>query len=221
MTHPVTLSRTPDDAIFQTALFDDGWEVKPIDARGAQATFDVPTAGQDDRGLRIALGRGEGRNGAQGNGYGVEIEAGAVDASLSDADRLLTLTIAAGTTLAQLKAVVDALAALSSVYFGGEAGAGAPTANPGEFAAGTPDLDAWVEFSISASNVALFRFGAAAPANNNAPGVEDVGRAGHRGRFLRAGERIYTNRGTGNDVAGSIAIWRLTRGEIRRFGLPA
>ena len=214
--HPVIQARAADAVLYEDGLFDTDWELKPIDARGAQATFDILATGQTDQGLRITLGRGTGRIAEDSNGYLVEFASGAVDAALDDSARTITLTIQASTTLAGLKTELDAVTGLTSAYFGGETGTNDPTATAGRTVGGTRDLVGWLRIFVPSANEGLLKFGTAVPTTE--PGSRLVSRVGWEGVLPRS-QRIYTKRGGSNDVPASIEIWRLSEGELSHYGM--
>ena len=116
-------------------------------SHGNQAIFDIPTDGEDDEGLRITIGRAL-LVGDAGNAVEVDIS---VDVSLNAptaayAAGVLTIVYdAAPRTFDDLKTVIDALANISSDYYG-NAGAASEATDfaGGRFNAGTPDPEAIV-----------------------------------------------------------------------------
>ena len=206
MTHPIVYRRAPDKVLYETDLFDDGWEAKNINAFGAQATAELFTDGHDDRGIRITVGRGENRNGSQGNAWRIEFASGGLAAAAVDAMRVLTLTYPAGAIMQGIKLAIDGISGWpASAYFGGETGSGAVASMASDFAGGTPDREAWFEImSSTVATTALFGIGTVAPVNAAA---ELLPRFNPVGRLLNPGQRIWTNRNGTTDIPGSIALW--------------
>ena len=205
MSHPVVYTRAPDKILYEADLFDQSWEAKAINAFGDQPTFDLLADGHDDRGLRITLLRGDGRNGANGNGYTVDTTEGSLaSGSIDDAARVVEIGIPLGSILSAVKLEVDGANYLSGVYFGGENGSSTSGRNEGAFAGGTPDLPAWYEVHPEATTAAYIATGTSAPTDATA---ELASRFLPHGRFLPAGHRIWTHRSGSNDLRGSIALW--------------
>ena len=148
-----------------------------VNAYGAQATFVILADGEADQGLIVTIGRGAGRNGEDSNGYDVSLEDGSgTTAAVSDANRTVTLRVLnANTTFAQLKAVIDARAELSSVYFGGEDGTSTPELRDTVSENGEPGSPRKARFRINDGAAFLF-FGSAAPSDDSGSALV-VGRA--------------------------------------------
>lgn len=132
-----------------TGLAESNIPVSAGGADGAQGTFDILGDGQTSQGLRVTLGRASGRFGADSNGYRVTFAAGTGTVSINDATRMIPITFPDDTALSFLKTIIDAVAGLSSVYFGGETGAStiadADTLDDTATANGTPDVESVVD----------------------------------------------------------------------------
>ena len=213
--HPVQFARESDDVIYNASLFDDAWTLRDIGAFGTQATFDVLTQGNANRGLRISTERATYPT-DQLNGLRVIVRTESPSAATLDVDAGTLIIDVAGesTGLNTVKARVDAVAGLTSAYFGGENGAGRPTRGEGQFSGGTPDRWAWISAHTADNNPGLLRFGAAVPTDDT--GSRVVGRSGWGG-LVPPGQSVYARRGSSNDVRGSIEVWHMSRGEFVKY----
>ena len=138
-----------------------------INAFGAQATFDILTRDEVDKGLRVTIERGAGRNGADSNGYVVSlVDGSATTAALDDTARTVALTVASLTTgFNTLKTRIDAVAGLSSVYFGGAVQSERPELGDTVSYGGEDGSPRKARFTANGGAVYIF-FGSAAPADD-------------------------------------------------------
>ena len=168
-------------------------------------------AANRNAGLLVTLGRATGRLAGGGNGYAVTVAAAAATAvTVDDGDRTIEIDVAAADDLSDVKTAVDADAALTSAYFGGENGASFGWLENTESANGTDDDYAWVEVTTSSANPGLLKFGTEVPDNAD-DGTSMVVTRTTRGRLLLPGQSVYTKRGRANDMAGSVELWRIPK----------
>ena len=202
-------TRPPDAARYQSDLGDTAYESysgNGINAYGRQGTFDILTDGEDDQGLRVTIERGTNRIADETNGFVVTVtEGAALDVTMVSADGTVDIVLAAATTMAQLKAAVDAYSGLDSDYFGGETGTGATAAQDvPPVSTATRDRAAIVR--VWADNDLLIFVGASAPANDNGSELLRGGEPSYR--QIPPGQLCWLKRRGNNDVPGSVAIWR-------------
>ena len=162
-----------------------------VNAYGRQATFDIFTRDQTDRGLRVTIERGTGRNGADANGYAVTLIDGSnTSAVLNDTARTVALTVTGLTTgFNTLKAQIDGVSGLSSVYFGGAVASERPELGSTVSANGEDGSPRKARFRVNDGAVFLF-FGSAAPANDAGSALV-VGRAPPWQGYLPADAQVY------------------------------
>ena len=98
-----------------------------VTANWPDATPDLATLTSDDvridQGLTILL---DNPRGAAGNSWDLSVAFGALDASRDTANSEIDLTIAAASTMAAVKGVLDALDGVRTEYYGGETGTTVP-----------------------------------------------------------------------------------------------
>lgn len=212
--HPITHRKPADAQVSSSSLFGVDWYEVPVNAYGPQASFDVRADGSS--GLRVTLARGTGRQAEESNGYAVAIETGASTAvTVSDSMRTIELDIAASATLAAVKNVVDADAALSSVYYGGESGTSMPLREATVTEYGSGDEHAFVEVVATGTSAVFVDVGPAQPDRNLNAAYAIRGE-----RFLSAmkpGDLIWTKRSGGSNQGGHARLWRISRGQAAEF----
>ena len=205
--------RPADVTYYKSDLGDAGYESyasQGIEAFGRQAGFDILADGSASAGLRVTIERGTNRRAEESNGYAVSVtEGAALSVTLTDTAgaEAVAIVLAAATTMAQLKAAVDAVAGLASEYFGGETGTGGTAAQDVDDSAGA-SYDRWAAVQVS-TNGAYFRYlGESAPADDSGSviargDVEAIGRF-----MLPPGQQVWLKRTGTGDVPGSLQIWK-------------
>ena len=213
--HPIVYTRPADAVVYNAILFGAAWTLRDTGAAGPQSSYDLLTQGQTDRGLRISSERATYPT-DQLNGVLVIVRTESPTAATLDlAAETLTIDVAGVTTgLNTVKARVDAVAGLTSAYFGGETGSGRPTRGEGRFSGGEPDRRAWLSIHTADNNPGLIKFGTAVP--TDAVGSRVVGRSGWSG-LVPPAQNVYAMRGSSNDVRGSIEVWHMSRGEFVKY----
>ena len=133
---------------------------------GNQATFDILSDGETDQGLRVTIARAQ-LSAINSNGVSISVTVGnSRSATLSAANKTVTIVLTASTTLGQIKSTIDAATGLSSVYFGGGASGNATDAQEvADTSNATADSALVVECRTDQEGL-LFA-GTAAPANDN------------------------------------------------------
>ena len=182
-------------------------------AFGDQAYFDM--YGMDSgariagQGLRVTLGRGTGRQAMESSDYVVTISRGTRAASFDDTARTVTIVATATSTLAQMKTTIDAVAGLSSAYFGGEDGTATAESAAAAFTTrtdfATADKYAW--FRVTSDGDGVMFLGTAVPSDNSGsafiPGNTPI--IG----MLPPGDELWLRSLSTTDVDGSVEIWEV------------
>ena len=212
------------DAPFATAYF--GPSGDPEDGTGIvadggylfgdQATFDVLAAGVrrgPGAGLRVTLARSY-RKGVAGNGVVARVASGAALAVTAGASGV-EIDVLATSTMALLKAAVDADASLSSAYFGGEEGTSlvpvgqVAQAHGGDWAdvtTGGATADRPYTCELRMSNAAWVAVSPTQPADD-AKSEYQTSNTGPWVRAVAPGNLVWVKRIGNADRAGSLAVW--------------
>ena len=217
MTHPIVYARNPDVVLYDADLGDSAWEAKTgINALPTQATFDIPVEGETANGLRITIGATL-LSAEEGNEAPVLV---AVDTTLAAAeaayaDGVLTITYsAAAQAFAAVKTAVDAIAGISSAYYGNATNADIASVTSGIFEGGRTN---WAYVRVTVVSDMLIKIATATPVNAD----DDTSRLAIEEQVWDAvippGERFYTKRRIATDVIGCAEMWRMTVGEQRKY----
>ena len=186
-------------------------------AYGVQSSAHILTRGQSGRGLLITSERATYPT-DELEGFAVIVEDGSsTTATLDAAGKTLTVTLQSDTTgLNTVRTRINAIAGLTSAYFGTETGSGRPTKGETAFAGGTPDEDVVVRIHPDGS--ALMFVGDAAPTNTDEVVFMRAGLMQPTVR-IPAGMRVWLRAIGASAFDGSIEVWRL--GEAAEaFAIP-